>query len=68
MIITHNEINRYITELGAVVSKGSLGAKHNKHRRIRQILRDMVETQSQRPTFREIWGYFLIFIRYNKTV
>jgi len=57
MEITHNEINRAISEMDAIVSKGQPFAKRNKERQIRAVLREMRNTQTKPPVFKEVKFY-----------
>ena len=63
MKITHNEINRAIEAMKAIVAKGQPFAKRNKDRRIRGVLRDMEIAQLQVITLQEIWIYVKMWLK-----
>ncbi len=58
MEITHNELNSHIAEMDRIVGKGQPFAKLNKTREIRTVLSRMRESQTEVPSFREVWFYF----------
>ena len=62
MDITHNEINRAISDMEFNVRKGQRFAKTNKYRQVRATLRDMRKQQEIPPTVRDLWGYFKIWV------
>jgi hypothetical protein len=46
-----------------IVAKGQQGAKYNKNRRIRAVLRDMQENMAVPPALKDVWFYFKMWIK-----
>jgi len=63
MDITHNKINDAILDMQFIVAKGQQGAKYNKNRRIRAVLRNMRDNQAVPPTLKDVWFYFKMWIK-----
>ena len=66
MDITHNDINKAIGNMWNIVDKGQPFAKRNKDRRIRAVLHSMMIEQVETITFKEVWFYFMVWIRVKR--
>jgi len=67
MDITHNQINNAILVMENIVAKGQPGAKYNKNRRIRVVLRDMRDNQAMPPTLKDVWYYLRFWVKNKLT-
>ena len=62
MEITHNKINDQIAQMETITAKGQRGAKANKTRKLRAVLRQMRVCQGRQITFREVANYLFAWL------